>query len=148
MYSQQGGMAYPILGLKTDQELQNDLYQAIKGEATDAEFYSRLVKDAPNELHREFIEHAHNDELKHLYYYDRLYRSLFGEVPRFRLNPTQYQTYKEGLLIALRGELHGAEFYRDMQLSVKDPIVRDTFYLAMTDELEHATRFSTLYNTI
>ena len=40
------------------------------------------------------------------------------------------------------------EFYRDVQLSTTDQLIRDTFYLAMVDELEHATMFSTLYNTI
>jgi rubrerythrin len=50
--------------------------------------------------------------------------------------------------MALRDELEAAEFYRDMQLSVKDQLVRDTYYLAMVDELEHATKFSTLYNQL
>ena len=49
--------------------------------------------------------------------------------------------------MALEDELEAAEFYRDVQLSTNDQLIKDTFYFAMVDELEHATMFSTLYNT-
>ena len=50
--------------------------------------------------------------------------------------------------MALQSELDAIDFYRNIQLSVKDQIIRDTFYLAMVDELGHAIQFSTLYNQI
>lgn len=50
--------------------------------------------------------------------------------------------------MALKDELEAGEFYRDIQLSTMDKLIRDTFYFAMVDELEHATMFSTLYNTL
>ena len=50
--------------------------------------------------------------------------------------------------MALIDELEAAEFYRDIQLSVMDQLVKDVFYYAMVDELEHATQFSTLLNQL
>lgn len=136
----------PILGALTNQQLQQALNKAIVDEATAAEFYTRLLKEAPNTLHYEFIENAREEELNHLNNFEKLYYSLYGCKPTYKTDYIQYPNYKEGLLMALKSELEAADFYRDVQLSVKNPVVRDTFYYAMVDELEHATQFSTLYN--
>ena len=56
----------PILGPYCFQQIIQSIYEAIVGEATAAEFYSRLLMEAPDDLHREFIEHARDDELEHL----------------------------------------------------------------------------------
>jgi rubrerythrin len=70
----------------------------------------------------------------------------FGQQAQYRIMPTQFSDYKQGLQTALKGELDAVGFYRDVQLSTKEPVIRDTFYLPMVDELEHATMFSTLLN--
>lgn len=138
----------PILGPYNLHEIIQFIYEAIVGEATAAEFYSRLVQEAPNDLHREFITHAYDDELEHLYAFTKLYCHLTGQLPQYTIEPVIYDSYKEGILIALKDELEAGEYYRDIQLSTSDQLIRDTFYFAMVDELEHATMFSTLYNTI
>lgn len=138
----------PLLGCHPIQHIIEYVYDSIVDEATAAEFYGRLLKEAPNDLHREFIHHAMEDELDHLGKFSRLYCYLTGHMPQYTINPTIYPNYKEGILIALKGELEAAEFYKDVQLSTTDQFVRDTFYYAMVDELEHATQFSTLYNTL
>lgn len=86
--------------------------------------------------------------MEHLEAFTRLYRFFTGQAPQYTINPVQYRTYKEGLLIALRSELEAADFYKDIILSSTDQLVRDTFFLAMGDELEHATRFGVLYNSL
>lgn len=138
----------PLLGCHPISNITASVYKAIVDEATAADFYRRLLMEAPNELHREFIQHAMEDELDHLEKFKRLYCYLTGTMPHYIITPTIYPNYKEGLLIALKGELEAGEFYRDVQLSTTDLFVRDTFYYAMVDELEHATQFSTLYNTL
>ena len=50
--------------------------------------------------------------------------------------------------MALKDELEAAEFYRDVMLSSTDQLVRDTFFMGMVDELEHATQFGVLYGTL
>ena len=69
-------------------------------------------------------------------------------MPQYVVTPTIYPNYKEGILIALKGETGSRRILRDVQLSTSDQFVRDTFYYAMVDELEHATQFSTLYNSL
>ena len=49
--------------------------------------------------------------------------------------------------MALVSEIETVEFYRNVQLSTMDQVIIDTFFLAMVDEQEHATMFSTLYST-
>jgi len=143
-----GGMELPLLGELTRQQLKDTILNALIDEAGAVDFYGRLEKQAPDALHREFIGHAYEDEVKHIAFFERLYFQLFGRGPRYGFEPVEYDDYRDGILKALKGELAAAEFYRDIQLSVNDQLTRDTFYLAMTDELEHAARFSVLYGTL
>jgi rubrerythrin len=143
---QHTGIQYPVLGQLTQQQLRETIHKAIVDEATAADFYSRLLPHAPNALARDFIAHARDDELFHLRHFENLYAYFFNTRPSFSVAPVRFESYHEALLRALKDELEAVEFYRDVQLSTRNPIVRDTFYLAMVDELEHATQFSTLYN--
>lgn len=138
----------PILGPYSFHEIVQYIYKSIVDEATAAEFYSRLLNEAPDDLHREFIKHAYEDELEHLHAFKRLYCHFTSQIPQYTFTPIMYQDYKEGILKALKDELEAAEFYRNIQLSTTDQLIKDTFYFAMVDELEHATQFSTLYNTL
>ncbi|KYD11227.1 ferritin family protein [Caldibacillus debilis] len=141
----------PFLPIEGKQSLANFiwvLYQAIIGEATAIDFYSKLLKDAPDGLHKEFIRHAYEDEQKHLQAFTRLYIHFTGQEPQYQFEPVRYASYQEGLLKAYKDELEAAEAYRDVQLSTTDALIKDTFFLAMTDEMEHASRFSFLYLTL
>jgi rubrerythrin len=123
------------------------IHKAIEGEEAAAEFYSRLLKEAPNKLHKDFIEHVYNDELEHKQIFSKLYCYYTDSLPPLHFDPIPYPCYKEGLLAALIAELETVKFYKNVQLSTTDQLIRDTFYLAMVDEQEHATIFSTLFST-
>ncbi|AGL01523.1 ferritin family protein [Desulfoscipio gibsoniae] len=138
----------PILGPPDFGLFLRNLYQAIVGEATAIDFYYRLLREAPNELHREFIDHAYRDEMQHLEAFTRLYCYFTGQKPQYTVTPVQYRSYREGLLLAMKDELEAAETYQEIILSSTDQLVRDTFFMAMTDEMEHATRFGFLYNSL
>ncbi|PKM63352.1 MAG: rubrerythrin family protein [Firmicutes bacterium HGW-Firmicutes-21] len=148
MYQEPKSIQLPLLGNLTRQQLKETVLRAIVDEATAAEFYTRLLKEAPDDLHYGFIDHARKDELEHLGYFERLYYCLFRTKPQYCIEKVQYPSYKEGVLMALKDELEAAEVYRDVQLSVKEQLIKDVFYHAMVDELEHATQFSTLYNQL
>ena len=146
MNRQQNSLQLPLLGTLTRKQLEETLIETITDEASAAEFYTKLLSQAPDQLNYDFVEHARNDELEHLSFFEKLYIQYFGKKPQYKIEPVRYNSYKEGLLIALKDELAAGEFYRDVQLSVRDPLIRDTYYYAMVDELRHATMFSTLYN--
>jgi rubrerythrin len=135
----------PLFGQMSSRQLHDALNRSLTDEATAADFYTRLLQIAPAG-DRAFITEARDDELFHLHNFQNLYEQLFGSRPPVSISPTPFSDYRQGLMTALTGELDAAGFYRDVQLSNKDPVVVDLFYLAMVDELEHATRFSTLYN--
>ncbi len=137
----------PLLGPKSFEQILHCIQKAVEDEATTAEFYRKLLKEAPNKLHKDFIEHAYRDELEHLQAFSKLYCYYTDETPKYHIEPICYACYKEGLLKALIGELEAVEFYRDVQLYTMDQVIIDTFFMAMVDEQEHATMFSTLYNT-
>jgi rubrerythrin len=122
------------------------IHKAIEGEEAAAEFYHRLLKEAPNKLNKDYIEHAYNDELEHKQIFSKLFCYYTdSNVPECHFTPIVYPCYKEGLLIALNSELETVEFYKNVQLSTTDQLIIDTFYLAMVDEQKHATMFSTLF---
>lgn len=138
----------PLKGPKPFDQILHDIKKSIEDEATTVDFYCHLLKDAPNKLNKEFIEHALSDEREHLQIFSKLYCYYTDEVPQYTIKPICYPCYKEGLLIALMGELDAVEFYRNVQLSTMDQVIIDTYYMVMVDELTHATMFSTLYNSV
>jgi rubrerythrin len=137
----------PLKGPKPFEQILHYIHKAIEGEAAAAEFYRHLLKEAPNKLHRDFIEHVYQDELEHLEMFSKLFCYFTDNMPQYHCEPECYPCYHEALLKALIGELEAASFYRDVQLSTTDQLIIDCFFLAMVDEQEHATMFSTLYNT-
>lgn len=138
----------PLKGPKFFEQILCLIKKAIESEADTADFYRHLLKEAPNKLHCEFIEHAYDDELRHLQILSKLYAYYTDCEPKYCINPICCPCYREGLLKALIDELKTVEFYRDMQLSTMDQVIRDTFFMIMIDEQNHATMFSTLYNNI
>jgi rubrerythrin len=122
----------------------SELRGAINDEASAIKFYEILEGMAPNQ-YRDFVTHAKNDEMAHLHMFRKLYRRLTGYEPYVQAEVTEFSTYKEGIEIAFRRELEAAELYRNMYLSTRVPKIRDVLFKTMTDEMEHAQRFSFLY---
>lgn len=137
----------PLKGPKSFDHILHSIHKAIEGEANTAEFYRHLLKEAPNKLHCDFIQHAYDDELEHLQILTRLFCYYTDTEPRYHIEPVSCPCYKDGLLKALIGELETVEFYRNIQLSTMDQVIINTFYMVMVDEQSHATMFSTLYGT-
>ncbi len=138
----------PLLSEQSIGQLIQQIYQSIVDKATTVEFYLRLLKEATNDLHKEFIEHAYEDELVHLQALKKLYERLSKNELKYEIEQIHYSNYKEGILIALKRELDSAKFYRNMTLATTNTVVKDTFSYALIDELEHSTQFGVVYNTL
>lgn len=136
----------PLKGPKPFDVIIHEIARAIEGEAITADFYCHLLKEAPNKIHQDFIEHAYRDELEHLQVLLKLYYYYTDCEPKYELKPIHHACYKEGLFLALTGEMETAEFYKEIQLITMDQVIIDTFYMIMIDEMLHATMFSTLYS--
>ncbi|HYF75423.1 MAG TPA: ferritin-like domain-containing protein [Candidatus Nitrosocosmicus sp.] len=122
------------------------LIKAMKGEAEARKYYKRLMGMAPNEKEEDIIEHFYEDETKHLSKFRMLFEMITGKEPELgNVKPPEFDGYLEGVEQALLDELEAYEFYRDIYLSSNNPIVRDTFFEALTDENEHAAHLNYLY---
>lgn len=123
----------------------SQLAGAINDEASAVKFYGEL-EGMTQPPYRDFVTHARNDEVVHQRLFSKLYTRLTGTHPVVRVQDTRFSSYKEGLEIAFRRELEAAELYRDMYLSTKVRDIRDVLFKTMTDEMEHAQRFSFLHS--
>ncbi len=124
------------------------LIHAMEGESGAIDFYTRLATMAPNKMAKDVVEHALNDEKKHLEAFVELYKALTGKTPKYKTPRTKFSNFKEGVWVAYNDELEAYETYRDDYLLSNDQMIRDTFFLAMTDEIEHAMRFGLLYQML
>ncbi|MDP5274320.1 ferritin-like domain-containing protein [Chengkuizengella axinellae] len=129
-------------------EVSTAIYEAIIGEATAIDFYTRLVQEAPDRRHKADIQHALEDEKKHLKKFTNLFTALTGQRPQYSIEPVQFESYKEGLEMAYRDELEAYENYRDAYLFTQNQTIRDAFLLGYTDEIEHALKFGFLLQTL
>lgn len=132
-----------------EQALQKQIVQAtmsaIKGEASAIEFYTRLEAIAPTAFAKEQVHHALQDEKVHLKLFEDLYKNLTGSKPTYTIKKTSFKNFQDGLKKAYQEELDAYEAYRNAYLLTNNQYIRDVFFHAMTDEIEHATRFSYLY---
>lgn len=84
----------PIIGDTSLPKLIENIYKYIVDEANAADFYSRLLKEAPDELHRQFVKHAYEDEIGHVEAFSKLYVYLTNQKPQYQITPVKYETYK------------------------------------------------------
>jgi rubrerythrin len=124
------------------------ILNGIKGEATAINFYERLAKIAPSEQARDEVRHALEDEKNHLKHFTELYVTLTGKKPVYKTEARTFHSFKEGLALARKDELEAYEDYRNAYLFTQNQFIRDVFFLALSDEIEHALRFSFLLNEL
>jgi rubrerythrin len=124
------------------------LIEGMEGESEAIDFYTRLSAMAPNKEAKEAVIHALEDEKRHLDSFMNLYKRLAGNNPSYKKRRKRFSTFKEGIKLAYQDELEAYEKYRDDYLLTSDASVRDVFFLAMTDEIEHATRFAFVYQNL
>jgi rubrerythrin len=123
-----------------------DLEEAINEEAAAIRFYQKLMDLAPDAEQRDFIEHAHEEEIEHFRMFIALYRQLTGREAVVSVKDTVFSDYKSGIREAFEQELEAADLYQKMYLATRNIEIRDIFFKSMTDEMEHATRFSFIYH--
>ncbi|RLQ97318.1 ferritin family protein [Falsibacillus albus] len=124
------------------------LETAINNEWKAYHFYKELKTKTNNPLYIEFIDEPMQDEKKHFEMFQYLHKLLTGDYFENKEEEVQFTSFKEGVLMALKDELEAAAFYRDMLFEIPNQQAYQPLFVAMTDEMEHATRFSTIYNSL
>lgn len=123
------------------------IQKSIESEKEDEMFYDFLISEAPNQEEKEIITSIRNDERKHKSMFRRLYIELTGKhphVPNTPVNFTKPNSYFEGLVKALFGELKAVEKYRKILFELKDRSMINMLVEIITDEQKHAAKYNYL----
>ncbi len=118
------------------------LLNAMQGEASAVDFYSRLADMTTNQKDKQEILKIVEDEKAHLQSFVNLYFTLTGRHPQYQPTRVGFNSFEEGIQEAFEDELKDYETYRNQYLKTRNQTIRDVFLRAFTDEIKHATRFS------
>lgn len=138
-----GGLpAWMMRQFRDPQKWLSDLEKALAGEKEAIEFYGTLESIAPNDEARRQVDKARQDEMKHFRMFSELYVRLTGRQPVVPKPVFETPDFSSGVYKSFNDELDAMDLYRDMMLSTNNLVIRDIMFEAMTDEMEHAERFT------
>ena len=124
------------------------LKQAIENEYRDYYFYKSMIKLTDDPYWQSFIKHAMEDEKSHYEMFQQLHYMLTGEFVQNPEKPNPPTDLKQAAKESLVDELEATDYYKEMLLTVPIPQAYNPVFIAMHDEMEHAIRFSTMYNAL
>lgn len=124
------------------------LRHAIENEYRGYHFYKSMYAMTTDPLWKEFIKHAYEDEKSHYEMFQQLHYMLTGEFVQNPKKPSPCVQLKECARRALLDELEDVETYKEMLLTIPIQQAYNPLFIAMHDEMEHAIRFSTMYNAL
>ena len=124
----------------------DQLKQSIEDEYKAFHFYKSMHELTKDPLWKSFIEHAYEDEKSHYEMFQQLYYMLTGTFVQNPKKPLPCHDLKDGAKKALLDELESVETYKVMLLTIPLPQAYNPLFIALHDEMEHAIRFSTMYN--
>lgn len=126
----------------------NQLKEAIEDEYKAYHLYKSMYELTKDPLWQEFIKHAYEDEKSHYEMFQQLYYMLTGTFVPNPKKPLPCYDLKDCVKKALLDELEAVETYKVMLLTIPVQQAYNPLFIAMHDELEHAIRFSTMYNAL
>lgn len=127
-------------------DLEQRLIEALKGEQDARKFYQKLITMATDQEDKNIISKIYNDEGEHFNNFRRLYNKLTGRNPMLPAPETpNIPNYLAGIRKAIMDETDTYAFYKDTYLCSNNPIAKEIFFDAFTDENEHAVRFNYLF---
>lgn len=125
------------------------LIEAMKDERHDRVKYKMMMDMAKTDKEREQIKYAYEDEGKHYKMFQYIYYQLTGDqidIPTPEVE--EYDNLTDAVESSINGELEAVELYRKIQSLLPTIGLRDMLFEIITDEQEHATRFTYLYSML
>ena len=124
----------------------NQLKQSIEDEYKAYHYYKSMYKLTDDPLWQAFIKHAYEDEKSHYEMFQQLHYMLTGEFVQNPKKELPCYVLKDGAKKALLDQLERVETYKIMLLTIPIQQAHHPLFIALHDEMEHAIRFSTMYN--
>ena len=126
----------------------DQLKQAIEDEYKAYHYLQSMERFAKVPMWKSFIEHAYKDEKSHYEMFQQLHYMLTGEFVQNPRKKLPCHILKDGAKDALLDKLETIETYKVMLLTVPIQQAYNPGFIALHDEMEHAIRFSTIYNAL
>ena len=126
----------------------DQLKQSIEDEYKAFHFYKSMYSLTNDPLWKDFIKHAYEDEKSHYEMFQQLYYMLKGAFVQNPKKRLPCYDLKEGAKQALLDKLEAIEVYKVMLLTIPVAQAYNPLFIALHDEMEHAIRFSTMYNAL
>lgn len=127
---------------------ENQLKQSVEDEYKAYHYYKSMYGLTDDPLWKSFIEHAYEDEKSHYEMFQQLHYMLTGSFVQNPKKRLPCYVLKDGAKQALLDKLDSIETYKIMLLKAPFQQAHDPIFIAMHDEMEHAIRFSTMYNAL
>jgi mannose-6-phosphate isomerase-like protein (cupin superfamily)/rubrerythrin len=124
-----------------EQEALEALLEGMKREASAIDLYTQLFYLAPNQNHRNDIQHALANKNARLKQFTDLYIALTGREPVYQIDKPSVKSYHEGLQRAYQAEVEGSQEYRESYFLTQNPQVRSVLSWAFEEEEAIASRF-------
>ncbi|MFD1927001.1 ferritin-like domain-containing protein [Sporosarcina siberiensis] len=126
----------------------NKLKESIEDEYRAYHFYKSMYQLTTDPLWQDFIKHAYEDEKSHYEMFQQLHYMLTGTFVQNPKKTLPCYDLKNCVEKALLDELEAVETYKVMLLTIPIQQAYNPIFIALHDELEHAIRFSTMYNAL
>lgn len=132
--------------MQPSKELLDMILEAMKDERHDRVKYKNMMDMAKCDKVKKQINFAFEDEGKHYKMFQRIYYMLTGKKIDVPIPPVEkYNKLIDAIESSINGELAAVELYRKIYSMLPNRRLRDMLYEIITDEQEHATRFTYLY---
>jgi rubrerythrin len=123
--------------------------EAMKDERHDRVKYKNMMEMANTEKIVKQIEFAYMDEGKHYKMFQQIYYVLTGKIIDIPVPKVEtYNKLLDAVETSINGELEAVELYRKIQSLLPNMKLRDMLFEIITDEQEHATRFTYVYSML
>lgn len=124
------------------------LKSAIEEEHKAYYFYKSMLALTNNPTWVTFISETMEDEKSHYEMFQQLHYMMTGQYVPTPVEKPVCKNLKECALRSVEDELQTAKKYKMMFLTVPIEAGKNPLFIAMHDEMEHAIRFSTIYNAL
>lgn len=118
-------------------------------EQNGAAFYQSLSENADTPENAAILASIRDDEIRHFIILKELFCKYFRCEPKLPpVAEVSYQSFADGIKTAIADELTAYEDYRNIYLSNRDMLVKETVFETMTDEIEHAVWENMILSTL
>jgi len=125
------------------------IIEAMKDERHDRVKYKMMMDMTKKDKIKEQIRFAYEDEGKHYKMFQYIFYQLTGKQIDIPIPEVEeYDELIDAVETSINGELAAVELYRKIQSMLPNIGLRDMLFEIITDEQEHATRFTYVFSML